>query len=167
MLVAADIQTIPKLALHDIYLNGQCSTVRAKELSVTSKTHMLIDASLVGSILEITPGGSKVKFELLPSMRVDAQNLVHGGFVFGAADYAAMLAVNHPYVVLHNAETRFRMPCRVGDLLIVTANVIVQDSRKPVVAVSAVNQAGIEVFSGSFSCVVLAKHVLDTTPTLN
>jgi acyl-coenzyme A thioesterase PaaI-like protein len=48
-------------------------------------------------------------------MVVDAHGLVHGGFVFGLADYAAMLAVNDPNVVLGAAEARFLKPVRRGD----------------------------------------------------
>ena len=40
------------------------------------------------------------------------------GFIFGAADYAAMLAVNQPNVVLGAAETHFLKPSRVGDVLL-------------------------------------------------
>jgi acyl-coenzyme A thioesterase PaaI-like protein len=48
-------------------------------------------------------------------MAVDDRGLVHGGFVFGLADHAAMLAVNDPNVVLGAASTRFLKPVRVGE----------------------------------------------------
>jgi acyl-coenzyme A thioesterase PaaI-like protein len=43
-------------------------------------------------------------------MAADQRGLVHGGFTFGLADYAAMVAVNDPNVVLGAAEVRFLAP---------------------------------------------------------
>jgi len=43
-------------------------------------------------------------------MAADARGLVHGGFTFGLADYAAMLAVNEPTVVLASAQTKLITP---------------------------------------------------------
>ena len=59
-------------------------------------------------------GGSKAIVELTatPEMEADASGLTHGGFTFGLADYAAMLAVNHPNVVLGSAQTKFTSPRR-------------------------------------------------------
>lgn len=48
-------------------------------------------------------------------MKVDSHGLIHGGFLFGAADYASMLAVNDPNVVLASAEVRFLRPLKSGD----------------------------------------------------
>jgi len=48
-------------------------------------------------------------------MVVDDHKLVHGGFIFGAADYAAMAAVNDPNVVLGSAEVSFLKPSKSGD----------------------------------------------------
>jgi len=45
-------------------------------------------------------------------MAVDQMGLVHGGFTFGAADFAAMAAVNDPNVVLVSSECRFFKPCK-------------------------------------------------------
>ena len=93
-------------------------------------------------------------------MSVDAQGLIHGGFVFGLADYAAMLAVNDPNVVLGAAETRFLKPVRVGDQVIATAETIKANGRKREVHVEAVVDS-VKVFEGSFTCFVLERHVLE------
>ncbi len=63
-------------------------------------------------------------------MAADERGLVHGGFVFGLADYAAMLAVNHPNVVLASAEVRFLKPVVVGERLVAEAWVEETDGRK-------------------------------------
>ena len=49
------------------------------------------------------------------SMAVDETGLVHGGYIFGLADYAAMIAVNHPNVVLGSSEVKFLKPVRAGE----------------------------------------------------
>jgi acyl-coenzyme A thioesterase PaaI-like protein len=93
-------------------------------------------------------------------MAVDAQGLVHGGFVFGLADYAAMLAVNDPNVVLGAAETRFLKPVRVGDRMIASAQTLDARGRKREVRVeAAVNSE--KVFEGTFICFVLERHVFE------
>jgi acyl-coenzyme A thioesterase PaaI-like protein len=93
-------------------------------------------------------------------MVVDDHGLVHGGFVFGAADYAAMLAVNDPNVVLGAAETRFLKPVRRGDRLVARAQTVSARGRKREVSVEVTVNSD-KVFEGTFTCFVLERHVLD------
>lgn len=95
----------------------------------------------------------------LPEMAADERGLVHGGFVFGLADYAAMLAVNHPNVVLGSAEVRFLKPVTVGERLVAHATVEETDGRKSRVLVE-VRRGEEAVMSGSFRCFTLERHVL-------
>ena len=85
---------------------------------------------------------------------------LHGGFVFGLADYAAMLAVNDPNVVLGAAETRFTHPVREGDVVIAVAEVVEVDRRKHTVHVSCSVDETV-VMEGSFMTFVLKDHVLN------
>lgn len=43
---------------------------------------------------------------------------------FGLADYAAMLAVNEPTVVLGKAEVRFLKPVKVGERLLARTRIL-------------------------------------------
>lgn len=95
-------------------------------------------------------------------MAVDEQGLVHGGFVFGLADYAAMLAVNDPNVVLAGAQSRFLKPVRRGDRAIAHARTVATEGRKHEVAVQ-VSVGSTRVFEGMFTCFVLGRHVLEGT----
>ena len=70
-------------------------------------------------------------------MSADSQGLVHGGFIFGAADYAAMSAVNDPYVVLGAASSKFVAPVKVGDAVLCQASVVSEKGKKRVVEVKA------------------------------
>ncbi len=124
------------------------------------KTHLQADPGLCGTLLALDEGSARVALHATGSMAVDAQGLVHGGFVFGLADYAAMLAVNDPNVVLGAAETRFLKPVRVGDRMIASAQTIDVKGRKREVRVeAAVNSE--KVFEGTFTCFVLERHVLE------
>ena len=123
------------------------------------QTHELIDAGLCGRAVSVEPGCSRVELTPLQEMTVDARGLVHGGFVFGLADYAAMIAVNDPNVVLGAAESRFLKPVQVGQRLVAEARVDEVRGKKHVVSVR-VTLEGESVFTGVFSCFVLDKHVL-------
>lgn len=123
-------------------------------------THRLINQSLCGKPLVVDDGNSQVELVTTPQMAADEQGLVHGGFIFCAADYAAMIAVNHPNVVLGASDVKFLKPVQVGETVI--ANALIQEvkGRKYWVSVS-VTKDGEEVFQGMFTCFVLDRHVLE------
>jgi len=122
-------------------------------------THLGIDASLCGAPRQIAPGLAEVALTTQPAMAADAEGLVHGGFVFGLADHAAMLAVNHPHVVLGSATSKFLKPVRVGETVVATATRTSEAGKRHVVAVE-VRRAQEVVFTGEFTCFVLDRHVL-------
>lgn len=95
----------------------------------------------------------------VPEMAADEHRLVHGGFVFGAADFAAMLAVNDPNVVLGGAEIKFLKPVEVGESLLLEATTESAEGRKHRIAVVARRGEEI-VMTGAFACFVLDRHVL-------
>jgi acyl-coenzyme A thioesterase PaaI-like protein len=124
-------------------------------------THLAINQSLCGQLLSIDEGVAIVKINTTSEMVADDHKLVHGGFIFGAADYAAMAAVNDPNVVLGSAEVKFLKPSKSGDSVILKAKVTEAHGKRRRVDVEGVDEAGIIIFSGIFNCFVLEKHVLD------
>jgi acyl-coenzyme A thioesterase PaaI-like protein len=123
-------------------------------------THRAIDPRLVGEPVEIAAGRATAALVTLPEMAADDRGLVHGGFVFGLADYAAMLAVNDPNVVLGGAEVRFAKPVRVGEKLAAHAVIEETDGRRSRVRVEVLRD-GEAVMAGTFTCFTLDRHVLD------
>ena len=124
------------------------------------QTHLGIRHALCGAPGELSEGRATARLVTTPEMAVDARGLVHGGFVFGLADHAAMLAVNDPHVVLGSAEVRFTAPVAVGETVQATATRVSEKGRKHVIEVhAAVGDRG--VFSGTFTTFVLDGHVLD------
>ena len=147
-----------------------------------ARTHRTIDRALCGEPQEVGGGRARVVLDTEPRMAADEWGLVHGGFAFGLADHAAMLAVNHPNVVLAAAEVKFLRPVRVGERLVAEAELEASISNtaagagpntaagagphpapggdaRPWVAVT-VRRGGEPVMSGRFRCYVPERHVL-------
>ena len=122
-------------------------------------THRKINQSLCGTPLNVGEGNSRVQLKTTPDMAADESGLVHGGFIFSLADYAAMIAVNHPNVVLGAADVKFLKPVRVGETVLANAKVEEVQGKKHWVAVSVENVDG-AVFQGTLTCFVLDQHVL-------
>lgn len=124
------------------------------------RTHLAIRPEWVGEILELDEGRCRARLVARPEMAADDRGLVHGGFTFGLADYAVMMAVNDPFVVLGAAEVRFTAPVRVGETLVAEARVVEARGKKRVAEVH-VDVDGRRVLEGTLTAFVLDRHVLD------
>ena len=124
------------------------------------ETHKKINKNLVGTPVLIDKGKrAEVILETIEEMSADEYGLVHGGFIYGLADYAAMLAVNHPNVVLGASQCKFIAPVKVGETLNAVATITEVDGRKHIASVEAfMNEK--KIFEGHFKCYVLDNHVL-------
>jgi uncharacterized protein (TIGR00369 family) len=124
------------------------------------RTHHFIDQELCGQPVDLQAGYCRVAFTATDRMAADDKGLVHGGFVFGLADYAAMLAVNDANVVLGAASVKFLKPVSVGDRIVAEARVSEVNGRRHVVAVQ-VSRHDETLLEGQLTCFVLDRHVLD------
>jgi len=129
---------------------------------VELRTHLKIDRELCGEPTLIREGKAKVLLKTNGKMVADEKGLIHGGFIFGAADYCAMVAVNHPNVVLGSAQVRFLKPVKLGEEIEFEGEVFKEEGKKKAVKVVG-KRNGEEVFKGEFTCFVLEKHVLERT----
>jgi acyl-CoA thioesterase len=127
--------------------------------SVYLKTHEMINHTLSGDLERLENGYAKVKLSTNEDMRADEVGLVHGGFIFSAADFAAMAAVNEPNVVLAGSNCQFLAPVRVGDEVLFEAKVRHKEGRKRNVVVTGYAYE-IKVFEAEFKTVVTERHVL-------
>ncbi len=123
-------------------------------------THLGIDTSLCGKVIKLDIGYTEVLLHTTQVMTADTHGLVHGGFIFGAADYAAMSAVNDPYVVLGASTCTFMAPVKVGDVVLCKATVVSEKGKKKLVEVQAFVSEKL-VFESSFTTFVLDSHVLE------
>jgi len=123
------------------------------------RTHEMINSAYSGELEDLREGFAKVRLVTSDDMKVDSYGLVHGGFIFCAADFAAMAAVNDKNVVLSSAQSEFLAPVRVGDEVVFTAKVRHKDGRKRDVEVIG-KFLDVKVFHSIMKAVVLDKHVL-------
>lgn len=130
--------------------------------NIAQNTHLLSSKKLVGSVVSIKDNTAEVTLKITKEMIVDDFQLAHGGFVFGLADYAAMVAINEPTVVLGKAEVKFIKPAVINDELKAIATVDNDSTGKKIpVSVQVFNAKEQLVFEGSFVCFVLEKHILE------
>ncbi len=126
---------------------------------VMLRTHDEINSRLCGEIKALKAGHVIVELETSEDMQADSMGLVHSGFIYGAADYAAMLAVNEKNVVLSNSTSMFLSPVKVGDIVRFEAKAKSSDSKKRYIKVEGFI-LDVKVFEGEFKTIVTERHVL-------
>ena len=130
-----------------------------EENAVILSTHVSINRDLNGEIIKLEKGYVEVRLTTISEMVVDDQGLIHGGFIFGAADFAAMAAVNEKNVVLVGSDCQFLSPVKFGDEVNFVARVRHNEGRKRNVYVEG-HVLDIKVFEGEFKTVITDRHVL-------
>jgi len=143
-------ETDDELEIHD-YLN--------EDEQVVLKTHLKINTDITGEIKLIEAGYVELRLTTTPDMIADDVGLIHGGFIFSAADYAAMAAVNERNVVLVASDCQFLSPVKFHDEVNIIARVRHKEGRKRNVHVEA-HVLDIKVFEGEFKTVITDRHVL-------
>jgi len=123
------------------------------------KTHERLKPDLNGEITLLEKGYVELRLTTTKEMVADDVGLVHGGFIFSAADYAAMAAVNEKNVVLVGSDCQFLSPVKFHDEVNIIARVRHQEGKKRNVHVEAF-VLDIKVFEGEFKTVVTDRHVL-------
>jgi acyl-coenzyme A thioesterase PaaI-like protein len=128
------------------------------------KTHKKINQKISGIPLGVEKGESIVKLKTTEEMITDEQGLIHGGFIYSTADYAAMLAVNHPNVVLGKSSFKFIKPMTLNETLFAKAKVIESEAGKKIVKVQVKREeegSNDIIAEGEFICFIPKKHVLE------
>ena len=126
---------------------------------VLLQTHNKINQDLNGEIIVMEHGYVEVRLTTKPEMVADKYGLIHGGFIFAAADYAAMASVNEKNVVLVASDCQFLSPVKLHDEVNFVAKVRHKEGRKRNVNVEGFVY-DIKVFEGEFKTVITERHVL-------
>ena len=125
------------------------------------KTHNKINPKLSGEVIELAERKTAtIKLETNEDMLADDKGLIHGGFIFSAADYCAMITINHPNVVLGSAEVKFIKPLKIRETAFFKSEVLNTEGKKVLVKVDGFKNDD-KFFEGTFKCYVLDKHVLE------
>ncbi|MDR0665246.1 MAG: PaaI family thioesterase [Helicobacteraceae bacterium] len=127
--------------------------------SLDLRTYNLINQVMCGYVEDIKDGYAKTRFIAVEDMSVDKRGLIHSGFVFSAANFAAAAAVNKSNVITATARCNFLAPLKIGDEVVFEANSLQTATRKRTVTVTgAIGK--IKVFDGEFSLVITERHAL-------
>jgi len=130
-----------------------------EEAPLILKTHDKINRHLAGEIITFKEGYVEVRLTTVPEMLADDIGLVHSGYIFSAADFAAMAAVNERNVVLVASDCQFLSPVKLHDEVNFVARVRHTEGRKRNVYVTGY-VLEIKVFEGEFKTVITERHVL-------
>ncbi len=130
-----------------------------EEPQIVIKTHEKINQNLCGEVLKLEVGYVELRLTTTSDMVADSIGLVHGGFIFSAADYAAMVAVNEKNVLLVASDCQFLSPVKLHDEVNIIAKVRHKEGRKRNVHVEGY-VLDIKVFEGEFKTVITERHVL-------
>jgi len=124
-------------------------------------THAKIKSALSGTLIELKKSSAKVLLQTSNEMTVDEFGLIHSGFLFGAAEYAAVAAVNEENVVVIGCRSKFFAPAKLGDSIEFEAKGRYEEARKrEIKVIGSINE--VKVFEGIFHAVLLEKHILKT-----
>jgi acyl-coenzyme A thioesterase PaaI-like protein len=126
-------------------------------------THKKINQKLCGKPISLKDGRCLVELSTTEEMKADNTGLIHGGFIFSTADYAAMLAVNHPNVVLGKSTFKFINPVKVGETVYADAKIMENLGEKMVVHVQVkrdLEKSNEILGEGKFTCFTPNEHIL-------
>lgn len=122
------------------------------------KTSPNIKLNLSGTVVALEANHAKTNFFATSEMIVDTEGLIHSGFVFSAASYAALASINETHSVLIGAKIHFYAPSRVNEMIEFDAHAHFGESKKREVRVIGKTK-DVKVFEGTFQIVVLEDHI--------
>lgn len=116
-----------------------------------------IDHSLCGKLLKLSKNKAEVLFAPNENMISD-EDIIHTGFIFNAASYTAMCALNKKNSIIISSETKFLAPIELNHQIIFKANVLQGESKKCEVKVEGF-LLDIKIFDGMFYIAILDKKL--------
>lgn len=141
--------------------NDAPTALDGNSLENSLNTHKRVNSAFSGRVIALEENYAKVSLLTTHEMTTDELGLVHSGFIFSAADYAAAIAINAQNTVIIGSKVSFLAPAKVGDNIEYEARVKFEDLRKREInIVGKIND--IKVFQGTFYAVVLDKHIFKT-----
>jgi len=133
----------------------------SSDLHESLRTHQTIKNIYVGNLTALSKNSSNVILQTTRDMTVDELGLIHNGFIFGAAEYAAVCAINEENIVVIGCRSKFFAPARLGDIITFEAKGKFEDARKREIKVTGIIN-DIKIFEGIFQAVLLEHHILET-----
>ncbi|RDU59536.1 thioesterase [Helicobacter marmotae] len=117
-----------------------------------------LNANMVGDLLELYRNKALVRFVPSERMIMDENKMIHMGYVFNAASFAAMAAINKKHSVLIAADVKFLAPIELGHEILFKADAIQTDTKKCEVKVEGY-LLDIKIFDSIFHIAVFDKKI--------
>lgn len=117
-----------------------------------------LKGELVGNIVKMTYEEVITKFVPTKQMISDESNLIHSGFIFNAANYAAMCLVNQPHAITIGSEVEFLAPVEFEQEMMFLATVKQSNNKKFEINVKG-TLLDIKIFEAIFHIAVFEKQL--------
>ncbi|MGP1450521.1 MAG: PaaI family thioesterase [Wolinella sp.] len=130
---------------------------KTQEESLPQRTYLEVDSSF-GEVRELTRGYANVWLSTSKTMSIDNMGLVHPGFIFSSANFAAMCAINDPNAILIGADAKFLAPTEAGNEIEFRAHALQHDTKKREVRVEGY-VLDIKVFDATFFVAMFDHHI--------
>lgn len=130
-----------------------------EEDSKSLHAYQLLDSGICGELVKISDLHAETVLKTDDRMVADDYGLVHPGFVFSAASFCAIAAINDPNAIVVTSESKFLSPIEKGNELHFFAKVLQNDTKKREVKVTG-TLLGLKIFEGMFDVAVFDKHIL-------
>ncbi|PAF46369.1 thioesterase [Helicobacter sp. 12S02634-8] len=124
-----------------------------EELIIGSK----IDRSVCGELVSLSPNKAEVFFTPTEAMICD-EGVIHMGFVFNAAAFSALCAINKKNSIIIGSEVKFLAPIEYGYELLFQASTLQSEAKKCEVKVEGF-LLDIKVFEGIFYVAIFDKKL--------
>lgn len=73
-----------------------------------------INTDFCGELIRIAENNAEVVFTASSAMLSDNERMIHPGFVFNSASYAALCAINKKNAIIISSEVKFLAPIELG-----------------------------------------------------
>lgn len=124
------------------------------DLQICTSMH----ASIVGELVELYRDKAITRFKPTDKMIMDESKMIHAGFVFNAASFAAMAAINKKHSVLIASDVKFLAPIELGHEVTFRAEAVQSDTKKCEVKVEGY-LLDIKIFDSLFHIAVFDKKI--------
>jgi acyl-coenzyme A thioesterase PaaI-like protein len=118
-----------------------------------------MDQDFCGTIVKMNEARSEIELVTTGDMVSDKKGLVHSGYLYSSATFAALVALNKPNAVIVSSKMNYLAPISVGSTITIRADVKHRDSKKAIIKITG-KMLDLEIMDGEMVAVNLEKHPL-------
>lgn len=122
------------------------------------KAYTALKADFCGKIIKHSTEEVITHFNPTKQMVCDENNLIHSGFIFSAANYAAMCLINHPNALTIKSEVEFLAPLELDQEMVFLATIKQFNDKKYEINVKG-SLLDIKIFEAIFHIAIFDKQL--------